>query len=79
MTKYIEKDFLVSKWTPVVLNWNIVLANWDFLVTFWWKTLKEIEDVKNWVIKIHNINTDFTVSTEYWNILVNAFDLLTKQ
>ncbi len=69
------KDFLVMKWIPVLLNDSIVLSNWDFLVTFSWKTLKEIEDIKNRVTRINDNNEfydKFPVSTEYWVILVSA-------
>lgn len=81
MEKQYEKDFLVLEWTPVYLDWKLVLSSSDFIVSFSWKELGLIELIKYNSSKILFGEEDiyFPISTEHWDIYIDARDLLTKQ
>lgn len=74
------KDFLVMKWTPVFLAWRNVISSTDFVVTFHWKELELIEDIKSKTRKL--IDDDeffFTVQSEYWDVSISAEHMHTMQ
>jgi len=74
------KDFLVTKWTPVSLNWRNVISSTDFVVTFHWKELELIEDIKSKTRKlIDDEEFFFTVRSEYWDVSISAEYMHTMQ
>lgn len=74
------KDFLVMKWTPVVLDWRNVISSTDFVITFHWKELKLNEDIKSKTRKlIGDEEFFFTVRSEYWDVSISAEHMHTMQ
>lgn len=74
------KDFLVTKWTPVSLDWRSVISSTDFVVTFHWKELELIEDIKSKTRKlIGDEEFFFTVRSEYWDVSISAEHMHTMQ
>lgn len=75
-----SKDFLVTKWTTVSLDWRSVISSTDFVVTFHWKDLALIEDIKSKTRKlIGDEEFFFTVRSEYWDVSISAEHMHTMQ
>lgn len=74
------KDFLVMKWTPVILEWRNIVSSTDFVISFHWKELELIEDIKFKSRKIiGEEDFYFTVKSEYGDVAISVQHMLTMQ
>lgn len=80
MCNKVEREFLVLKWTPVLLKGETILSPCDFNVLFSWSELDLIESIRSKTRYLLDENDYyFAVSSDYWDIHINAHDLLTMQ